>query len=266
LPNPDISPPKKAISNIFALFAKKLLDSKAQCGKIRLAVGETERIMSMFRRENDLPSHKAIKVKRSNLMRSEIMRRGITVMMAAVLFGISPLASAEIFTVELPEFIGPLVENGTTKTATFDFGTSFLQIDNVSIQLEGTCTMGSAHGDGTWFPEDEWTDVPSVIEAYMDAPEGFCGMSSRVDESPFVIDEPFDLFLDATWDFLLDGTDNVTLNFYWGFGIDAWIIVTTPTADITDAYLVVDGIVPEPATILLLGIGAIGIPRISQKN
>ena len=195
------------------------------------------------------------------------MDRGmkIIVMVAAVLFGISPIAGAEIFTVELPEFLGPLEERGTTKTSSFDFGTSFLEIYDVSIQLEGTCTFGSAHGGGVEIPEDEWIDVRPHFDFFMDPPEGICGTGAIVDESPFVIDKPFNLHFDATWDFLLDGTDDVTLDFYWGFGIGDWIIVTTPTADISGAYLIVDGVVPEPSTILLLSIGVVGIRRIKQK-
>jgi len=199
--------------------------------------------------------------------RSKAMKSGmkITILLAIVLSLMSPIAGAEIFTVELPEFLGPLVEQGTTKTSSFDFGTSFLEIYDVSIQLEGTCTIGSAHGDGIWIPEDEWTDVRPHFGFAMDPGDGLCGVGDIVDESPFVIDKPFKLVFDATWDFLLDGADDVTLDFYWGFGIDGWVIVTEPTANITEAYLTVDGIVPEPATIILLSIGVIGIRRIRQK-
>jgi hypothetical protein len=189
------------------------------------------------------------------------MKRGmkITLTLAIVLAICSASASAEIFTVELPEFLGTLDESTYMKTTTFDFGTSFFEIYDVSIQLEGTCTFGSAHGDGVWIPEDEWTDVHPHFGFAMDPPDGLCGVGVIVEESPFVIDEPLGLLFGATWDFLLDGTDHVTLDFNWGFGIDGWVIVTTPTADITEAYLIVDGIVPEPATILLFAIGAIAI-------
>lgn len=166
-------------------------------------------------------------------------------------------ARAEIFTVELPEFLGPLEENGTTKTVSFDFGTSFLQIDDVRIQLEGTFTPGLAHGDGLWIPEDVWTDVRPGFDVVMDAGNGWWGMGLNVSENPFFVEESFESSLGATWDFLLDGTDEVTLRFYWGFAIEGWVIVTPPTADISDAYLIVDGVVPEPATILLLGLGGL---------
>jgi len=119
--------------------------------------------------------------------------------------------------------------------------------------------MGSAHGDGTWFPEDEWTDVRPVFGPRMDPGDGWWGMGLTVSESPFLLEESFESGSGATWDFLLDGTDDVTLDFYWGFGIDAWVIVTDPTADISEAYLVIDGVVPEPATIFLFAMGAIAI-------
>ncbi len=180
---------------------------------------------------------------------------GLVILSVLLLAG--PTVNAEIFTVELPEFLGPLVENGTTKTASFDFGTSFLQIDDVRLQLSGTCTMGSAHGDGTWFPEDQWIDVRPGFEPRMDPGDGWWGMGLTVSESQFLLEESFESGSGATWDFLLDGTDEATLRFRWGFGIDGWVIVTTPTADITEAHLIVDGVVPEPATVLLLGLGGL---------
>lgn len=107
-------------------------------------------------------------------------------------------ARAEIFTVELPEFLGPLEENGTTKTVSFDFGTSFLQIYDVRIQLEGAFTPGPAHGDGLVVPEDIWSDVPGAIDVYMEPGDGVCVAGALVDESPFVMEEAFQLFFGAS--------------------------------------------------------------------
>jgi len=113
----------------------------------------------------------------------------ITFMLAAVLFGVSSFSSAEIFTVELPEFTGPWVDSGQTKTASFDFGVSFIDIYSVRIQLSGTSTLGSAHGNGVQVPEDEWIDVPGFFEGSMDSGDGWWLMGARVDESPLIIDE-----------------------------------------------------------------------------
>jgi len=181
----------------------------------------------------------------------------ITLTLAAILLVVSSLASAEIYTVELPEFTGPLVDQGQTKTASFDFGVSFIDIYSVHIELTGTSTPGSAHGDGFMFPEDQWIDVPPQASLYMDAGEGFALAGMVLPESSFVVEEPLKLHLGATWDFLLDGKDDVGLSLYWGFAIGGWIIVTDPTVDISGANLIVEGIVPEPATILLIGLGGL---------
>jgi hypothetical protein len=186
------------------------------------------------------------------------MKRRMKIMYVLALFliGISSLANAEIFTVELPEFLGPWDEAIYMKPASFDFGTSFLQIYDVRIQLEGAFTAGLAHGDGLVIPEDVWSDVPGAIDVYMDAGDGLWGTGSLVYESPLFMDESLEQSLGATWDFLLDGTDQVNLSFGSAGGAPIWIIVNEPTVDITDAYLVVNGIVPEPATIFLFAIGA----------
>jgi len=93
-------------------------------------------------------------------------------------------------------------------------------------------------------------------------------MGARVDESPLIIDERFGAVLGATWDFLMDGTDDVTLKFRWGSWIPEWpyVMVTDPAADISEAYLIVHGVVPEPATVLFFGIGAIGIRRARRRR
>ena len=190
-------------------------------------------------------------------MKNRINLAGIVIVSILLLAG--PTANAEIFTVELPEFTGPLTEKWTTKTESFDFGVSFLQINQVRIQLIGTFTPGTAHGNGIWVPEDEWIDVPGIFEGLMNSGTGWWGFGTTVYESPLIVDERFEHGSGATWDFLLDGSGEATLMFWWGSPIPEWpyIIVTDPAADISEAYLVVDGIVPEPATLLILGAGCL---------
>ena len=126
--------------------------------------------------------------------------------------------------------------------------------------------MYGLNGDGLMVPEDVWSDVPGAINVTMDAGDGWWGTGSLVYESPLVIDESFEQSLGATWNFLLDGTDQVNFSFGSAGGAPIWIIVNEPTADITDAYLIVNGIVPEPATVLLFGMGAIAIRRASRRR
>jgi len=148
--------------------------------------------------------------------------------------------SAVTIAIELPELVGELQQYPNGSSAEFNFETSFLQIDEVSIQLNGTFTPGLAQGDG-----DELLEVPPEIEIYTDPGEGLCGVILHPVESPFTLDEAFQRWFGATWDFLLDGQGELTANLTWGSG---WTIETPPTVELTDAYLTVQGTVPEPST------------------
>ena len=174
------------------------------------------------------------------------------------IFSIASLTSAETYTVDLPELVGLYDENDTSKTATFDFETTFIQIDEVRISMNGTFTPGTAHGDGIWNPIDELIDLPPEIHLYMDPGIGSCFTFMHPSESPFDIEEIFEIKFGATWDFLLDGTDEVNAELGVGGGI-GWVIETWPTFDVSEAYLTFEGIIPEPSTFLLLLFGALGI-------
>lgn len=147
--------------------------------------------------------------------------------------------SAETFTVELPELIGDLQPYPNGSSASFDFGTTFLQIDQVSIRMKGTNTPFS-------FPE---------INVYMDPGVGSCYAFLHPLESPFDVEEPFLLKYGASWDFLLDGKGIVNADLIWPMSGDQ-ILETPPTVEISEAYLTVEGVIPEPSTFcfLLMGI------------
>jgi len=123
--------------------------------------------------------------------------------------------------------------------------------------MGGTFTPGSAHGDGVNIPVDEWLELLPEIELYMDPGVGSCFTFLNPWESPFNIEEPFALKHGATWDFLLDGTGQVNANLGWGGFIEGWVIATLPTVQVSEAYLTIEGVVPEPATVLLLAMGIV---------
>ena len=175
-----------------------------------------------------------------------------------LLLVIAGAASAETFTIELPELVGELEPYPNGSTAVFDFGTSFLSIDEVRIQASGTFTLGSAHGGGWDNPVDVWTDVHPTISIYMDLEPGFAGRDLSSFESPFVI-ELLDLVFGATWDSLLDGTEQLRAELSYGCFIDDWVIATWPTLQISEAHLTIEGVVPEPATVLLLAMGTVWV-------
>lgn len=179
----------------------------------------------------------------------------IAVVIAIMLLGASSSANADI--VELPELVGLFDADSSPKTASFDFGTSFLSIDQVRTQMSGTFTLGLAHGDGVNIPVDVWHDVYPSITIHMEPGPGICGSSLGLLESPFVSEEPLNLLLGATWDFLLDGKDEVQASWAHTTVLEEWVIVTLPTVQVSEAHLIIEGVVPEPATVLLFGLGGL---------
>ena len=169
-----------------------------------------------------------------------------------LLFGISGAASATIYTIELPGLVGELEPYPNHPTATFDFGTSFLSIDEVRIRMSGTFTPGVAHSRITG---ESWDVTPEIL-LYMDPGVGYCFVFVYPLESPFDVEGIFALRHGATWDFLLDGTDEVAAYLGWGGGTPS-LIITPGFAEISQAYLTVEGVVPEPATLFLVGLGAV---------
>jgi hypothetical protein len=163
---------------------------------------------------------------------------------------------AETLTIELPDLVGDLEPPPSGSSAAFDFGTYFIDVEQVRIDLRGTFTPGSAHGDGVQFPVDEWFEVPAEIEVTMEPGVGSCFTFLNPLESPFNMQQAFELHHGASWDFLLDGTDEVTA--YSNTPImGGKVVVTPPTVEISEAYLVLEGVVPEPATLVLLAMGAL---------
>ena len=171
-----------------------------------------------------------------------------------VLFGIADAAPATIFTIELPELVGELQPYPNNPTAAFDFGTSFVIIDEVRIQMTGTFTLGLAR---SMITGETWELTPEV-ELYMDPGVGSCYVFLHPLESPFDVEGTFVLRHGATWDFLLDGTGEVPANPGWGGGTPD-IVITPGSVEVSQAYLTVEGVIPEPASILLLALGIVGV-------
>jgi hypothetical protein len=165
-----------------------------------------------------------------------------------VLLCITGAASATIFTVELPGLVGELEEYPNGSTASFDFGTSFLSIDEVRIRMSGTIVPFSN------FPE---------IEVYMNPGIGSTYVFLHPLEGPFDIEKAFKLKYGATWDFLLDGIGEVNADLGWpvhpacGFNLT----MEHPSVEITEAYIIVEGVVPEPTIFYFIALGGLWIVR-----
>lgn len=172
---------------------------------------------------------------------------------AATLSGFSP-ASGGTFEAALPGLVGSY---GTGRTAAFNFGVSFVEIDDVGIRMAGTITPGIGHGDGVLRSADDWFSWPSQIGVVMDPPgSGLWYAYIGPYNGAFEIEKPFESFLNPTWEFLLDGRGEVEA-YLAPLIILGGVMVQPPRASISEASLIVHGEVPEPTSLVLLALGAL---------
>jgi hypothetical protein len=179
-----------------------------------------------------------------------------------MLFVITGAASATIFTIELPGLVGELEPYPNNPTAAFDFGTSFLSINEVSIQLNGIFIPRVVSS----MIIVESLELTPEIDLYMYPEIGACSVFVYPLESPFDVEGTFALKYGATFDFLLDGTDEVTLELGWPVSITGEDVIIDPgSVEIYQAFLIVDGVIPEPSSILLLFLGILGV-RVNKRR
>ena len=194
-------------------------------------------------------------------------QRSLVIVVVAMLGWGLGSAEAGMYSVPLPEFVGELQTYPNESVALFDFGTNFVDIYQVRIQVAGTFTTGLGHGDGVEIPEDHtFVLIPYVGIYTLDPDPGFASTEVFPSESPFVMDEAIDyLGLGATWDFLLDGTGEVIASLGWEGG-GGWVTETEPTVTLTDAHLVIEGMIPEPGTALLVVCGGSLFLRLRRRK
>jgi hypothetical protein len=184
------------------------------------------------------------------------MKAKIPVIGAVVLLLMSGEAQAALTSIELPSLATEVGQYPDVSVADFDFGTPFLSIDEVQIHAVGTASAGTAYGDGTFNPVDQLFSEPPELRFSMDAGSGSCYARTGAIEGPFDIKVPFLLKYGATWDFLLDGQDRIDVSWLYS-NLLIGAIEQSAATEISEAYLIVEGTIPEPATIFLFGVGAI---------
>ena len=143
-------------------------------------------------------------------------------------------------TVESPGLEGTYQGSGGSRTDHFDFGVSFISIDEVRIGWTGTITPGEGHGDGVERPADEWFEWPAEFYAVMNPPGPGTWIASAQGSS-FSTEEPFSAQGGATWGFLLDGAGEIDVILQPAIVIGG-VMVTPPSGEISNAYLVIDGV------------------------
>jgi len=178
----------------------------------------------------------------------------VVITVVVILLKITGAGLAVTVTVELPELVGELQPYPNHPTAAFDLGTSFLLIDEVLVQMSGMFTPGVGH---SMITGESWELTPE-IELEMDPGVGYCYVFVHSSESPFDVTGILQLKHDATWDFLLDGKGQVTAYLGWGGAIPE-VSIIAGSVQISGAHIIVEGVVPEPATVLLLVVGIVWI-------
>jgi hypothetical protein len=166
-----------------------------------------------------------------------------TLGVASFLLGLlcSHSALAEIAEIPLPGLLGTYP---AARTASFQLRSEPLVIRGASIRLAGEATVGSSMC--LWGGPYSLT---LTFNAHMlDTPEGYWSAGGGAPEpgSFEFTSEFYPLIGNPTWEFLMDGSGQLTL--YGSIGAlltDCWE-VTSPTATVTEATLYVDAEFPVP--------------------
>jgi hypothetical protein len=196
-------------------------------------------------------------------MRNLMMRRGVEV---AVLLLFTVAAYGDVISLPLNGSAGFYDINTPTWTYNFDLGVTFSQISHVYIDWSGEITGGQEQ----WMNNPTLMTIDGTLIAYLGAYPQLRGASVSGGKSTFPASDPFDvqttfsiLYGSNTWDNLLDGKENISIDLYSSFKTIPEIkIIDYGRVVLNDATLIVEGtIVPEPTTLMLFGFGFTQILR-----
>jgi len=180
-----------------------------------------------------------------------------------LLLQIGCFARADIITVPLTELAGPVGRHPNWDVIDVDLGVTFSEIQSVKIQVSGTITPGLGCGDGVERPVLPYFEIPGIIEIFMDHPAiGSCITTIGPFDGGFSVEQFLECTYDANWDILLDGQEELIAHITSNLIVIGGTTLEYPTADISQATLIVEAVViPEPSTLLLLGFGAIALRK-----
>ena len=177
-------------------------------------------------------------------------------------------ACADTVTLDLFN-IGCPAEFGQYWQADFDLGVTFTQINHVYIDWSGGITAALVqYYDSNSMPNGEPQPIDVGVYTSLGWPRRFEIWGGEEEHPlPYIFNSKDEIPVGLTnWADLLDGQGTVLID-YTAPVILGGNIVEHGSINLSKVTLVVDGtIVPEPATFLLLGFGAIGTRLICNRR
>jgi hypothetical protein len=168
----------------------------------------------------------------------------ITVLVVA-----SSMAAAEIVEIPLPGLLGiyPITEMNVTRTVTFQLPAAPLIIHGASFRISGSAGVGAASCE--WGGSYPWP--MDILASMKDTPFAHFWIASAlmpVEASPFGWTAEFHATPSTTtWGFLMDGEAEISLSGAPSGLVDlCWPVTEPPTANVTEAVLIVDAEFPVP--------------------
>jgi hypothetical protein len=177
---------------------------------------------------------------------------------AVSLLAVGCVAKADI--VEFPLDCAGVYDFNTAPWSTdFDLGISFTDISDVYVDWQGEIIAALV---AEYSNPDDPFPIDVGIGAYLEGPPFTRSTSVWRGAATYPDPEAFDQLSEipsgtTAWADLLDGQGTVWIYYKEAVVSEGWY-VEHGSADLASATLVVDGtVVPEPATLLLFGLGAI---------
>jgi len=144
----------------------------------------------------------------------------------------------------------------------FDLGVEFTNIAHVYIDWEGEITAAKAvyySNPNDPFPIDVGITANFGSNPYLRIADVWAGMNEYPNPEQFDLLSEVQLVGNSTWSDLLDGKGNMKI-YYSSPGMMFGYIIEKGSVTLNEAILKIDGtLVPEPATIILLAMGSVGI-------
>ena len=162
------------------------------------------------------------------------------------------LAHATVVQVTLPELAGPYWEPGTGqyghRVVSFQLPSRPSVVHGVSIRVRGTSTAGQWWCDDIWGPVLRNLGVSIGGGMQPEAGQWYTEQNGYLTPGSFDWTSNFTSYGAATWNFLLDGTGDLSFGGYSGSAIpECYPTEVEATLTVDEVVLSVDGEFPTPA-------------------